>query len=160
MKKITYIISILFIVATSCTNLEVAYNDSEFVALDETTGNIDADAGALLEESYKALSAITDQANIYSLSAHTSDLMIPPTRGVDWGDNGVWRTLHSHNWDASHAYVVGSWNQLNERVYNANRILAANPNPLQTAEAKFLKAFYMYQVMDLWGQQGLKPLIL
>lgn len=154
MKIINKVVIISFfsaVIFSACTNLEVIESDSEFV-LTTDDGTQTADPVALLDASYKALSALTDQANIYSLSAHTSDLMIPPTRGVDWGDNGVWRTLHAHSWDASHAWVKNAWNQLNERVYNVNRVLASNPSPSQAAQAKFLKAFYMYQVMDLWGQ--------
>ncbi len=78
--------------------------------------------------------------------------MIPPTRGTDWGDNGIWRSLHAHTWDATHNYVRDSWNNLNQRVFKCNQVLASNPNAQQAAEAKFLRAFYMFHVMDLFGQ--------
>lgn len=86
------------------------------------------------------------------MGTHPSDEMIPPTRGVDWSDNGVWRTLHAHTWDPTHSAVLGAWNQLNERVFKTNQILASNPNPEQEAEAKFLRAFNMYLVMDYFGK--------
>ncbi|MDX2282408.1 MAG: RagB/SusD family nutrient uptake outer membrane protein [Saprospiraceae bacterium] len=140
----------LFLVS-ACTDLKVDEVDS--VLLDTGDGAFVAgDAGALLLSAYKDLSAFTDQANIFSLYDHVSDEMIPPTRGVDWGDNGVWRTLHQHTWDPTHAYVLGSWNQLNSRSYKCNQILASNPSPVQAAEAKFLRAFYRFHVMDLFGQ--------
>ncbi len=142
----------LILIGYSCTNLEVQETDSDFV---ESTGGgtIDADPAELLSTNYNDLAAFTDQANIYSLYAHSSDEMIPPTRGVDWGDNGVWRTLHAHTWDPSHSFVFNAWNQLNERVFRCNRTLAAGGiTPQQTAEAKFMRAYYMFHVMDLWGQ--------
>lgn len=140
----------LFLVS-ACTDLKVDEVDS--VLLDTGDGSFVAgDAGALLLSAYKDLSAFTDQANIFSLYDHVSDEMIPPTRGVDWGDNGVWRTLHQHTWDPTHAYVLGSWNQLNSRSYKCNQILASNPTATQAAEAKFLRAFYRFHVMDLFGQ--------
>lgn len=138
----------------ACTDLEVDATDSNFTP---ATGDntFAGDAGALLTSAYNDLNAFSDQANIYSLYEHVSDEMMPPTRGTDWGDNGVWRTLHQHTWDATHAYVAASWNQLNGRVFRCNQVLASTnpaPNAQQAAEAKFLRAFYMYHVMDLWGQ--------
>ena len=96
----------------ACTDLEVEERDSvPVVATAVGTVNV----GELLVSAYKDLGAFTDQNNIYALFDHTSDEMIPPTRGVDWGDNGVWRTLHQHTWDATHSAVLGAWNQLNQR---------------------------------------------
>lgn len=137
----------------ACTDLEVEPTDSVFTPV---TGNTFAgDAGALLTTAYNDLNTFADQAGIYSLYEHTSDEMIPPTRGTDWGDNGVWRTLHAHTWDATHSYVNSSWNALNGRVFRCNQVLASTspaPTAQQAAEAKFLRAFYMYHVMDLWGK--------
>jgi starch-binding outer membrane protein, SusD/RagB family len=134
----------------SCTDLAVQEKDSQvitssggFVALDPTEN---------LKSAYTALGDYTDQANIYSLGEHTSAEMIPPTRGVDWGDNGVWRTLDAHTWDATHSWVLGAWNQLNGKVFRLTQLLASNPSPTQAAEAKFLRAFHMWHVLDYWGQ--------
>lgn len=140
----------LFMVS-ACTDLKV--NETDSILLDAGDGTfVPGNPGDLLNAAYKDLSAFTDQANIYSLYDHVSDEMIPPTRGVDWGDNGVWRTLHQHTWDPTHSFVLGSWNQLNSRAYKCNQILASNPSTQQAAEAKFLRAFYRYHIMDLFGQ--------
>lgn len=152
MKKLfkisTLIISGLLMIA--CTDLEVGETDSQFI--EKTEGGISGDPAQLLETNYNDLGALTDQAGVYALFTHTTDEMIPPTRGVDWGDNGVWRTLHAHTWDPAHAYVLSSWNILNERVYRCNLTLASSPTAQQEAEAKLLRAFYMHQVLDLYGQ--------
>ena len=79
--------------------------------------------------------------------------MIPPTRGVDWGDNGVWRTLDQHTWDATHSWVTNAWNDLNLASYRCNEVLAASSiSPAQKAEAQYFRAFFMWHVMDFWGQ--------
>ncbi len=140
--------SVLF---TGCTDLEVEEKDS-IVIEGGDAGFQAGDPTELLNSAYNELSAFTDQANIYALFQHTSDEMLPPTRGVDWGDNGVWRTLHAHTWDPTHSYVLDAWNQLNERAFKVNQVLASNPSPQQTAEAKFLRAFFMWHVLDLYGQ--------
>jgi hypothetical protein len=136
--------------STSCTKLETKETDSEIRV--SASGFVAGDPAKLLTSAYSKLDVFADQANIYSLGQHTTAQMIPPTRGTDWGDNGVWRTLDQHTWDATHSFVLNSWNQLNERSYNMNEILASNPSAAQTAEAKFLRALYMFHVMDYFGQ--------
>lgn len=151
-KNLSFLL-IISVVAWACTDLEV--EEVESVVTQDESGVFSGDAGELLETAYNQLGALTNQANTYSLLVHTSDEMIPPTRGTDWGDNGVWRLLHSHNWDPTHQYVLDSWNELNSRIFTTNQILASTspaPTPQQAAEAKFLRAFYMWHVMDLYGQ--------
>ncbi|WPP48416.1 RagB/SusD family nutrient uptake outer membrane protein [Catalinimonas niigatensis] len=130
-------------------------DELESIVTETESGDFTGDAGALLESAYNQLSAFADQANMYALQVHSSDEMIPPTRGTDWGDNGVWRLLHAHNWDATHQYILNSWNQLNSRVFLTNQVLASD-NPAPTAEqeaaARFLRAYYMWYVMDMYGQ--------
>ncbi|MEA5405556.1 RagB/SusD family nutrient uptake outer membrane protein [Arcicella sp. DC2W] len=137
---------------SSCTDLVVTEKDS--IVRVSTGGSVftPGDPTEMLASAYKDLGTYTDQAGIYALGQHTSAEMIPPTRGVDWGDNGVWRTLDAHTWDASHTYVRDAWNNLNQRVYKATEIIASNPSASQMAQAKFLRAFNMFHVMDLFGQ--------
>ncbi len=136
---------------SACTDL---VNDEKDSIVRTSTGGTftPGDPAALLESAYKDLGAYTDQANIYALGVHTTAEMIPPTRGVDWGDNGVWRTLDAHTWDATHSGITNAWNQLNQRVFKATEIIASNPSASQKAQAQFLRAFNMFHVMDFWGQ--------
>ena len=136
---------------SSCTELEPEAVDSVVRPVVDGTA-VPGNPGELVEAAYNNLSVFTDQANVYSLFQHTSDEMIPPTRGVDWSDNGVWRTLHAHSWDPTHAYVLSAWNAMNGRLFNTVEILAGNPDAAQTADANFLQGFYMWHVLDLYGQ--------
>jgi starch-binding outer membrane protein, SusD/RagB family len=144
-----------FMLLAACTDLVNEEVDSTVVS---AGGGAAGNPTELLAAAYKDLGAYTDQANIYALTEHTTDEMIPPTRGVDWGDNGVWRTLHAHNWDPTHSMVLTAWNQLNERVYKATQLLSFSPTPAQAAEAKFLRAFNMFWVMDFYGQVPFREL--
>lgn len=154
--KFSHIFSMFLLgiwVFQACTDLEVEPTDSVFTPI--TGSTFAGNATDLLATAYNDMNTFSDQAGIYSLYEHTSDEMIPPTRGTDWGDNGVWRTLHAHTWDATHQFVSNSWNALNGRVFRCNQVLASTspaPTAEQAAEAKFLRAFYMYHVMDLWGK--------
>ena len=135
----------------ACTDLVVDEVDS-IVRTGGSSGFTPGNPSELLISAYKDLGAYTDQANIYALGQHPSAEMIPPTRGVDWGDNGVWRTLDQHTWDATHSWVNNTWNQLNQRIYKCNEIIASNPSAAQKAEAQFLRAYNMFHVVDYYGQ--------
>jgi hypothetical protein len=153
MKKMKRImmVSVCLALLASCTDLVTKEVDSKVIVTDASgaTNIVPADA---LENSYNALQAFTDQASIYSLLEHTSDELIPPTRGVDWSDNGVWRSLYTHTWDASHSYINNAWNTLNQNAYNTQFIMeAGGVSAQQIAEAKFIRAFNRYYVIDFWG---------
>jgi len=153
MKQLNKImVALVCLVAlASCTDLVTKEVDSKVIVTDAsgTTNVVPSDA---LTSSYNALQAFTDQASIYSLLEHTSDELIPPTRGVDWSDNGVWRSLYTHSWDASHSYINNAWNTLNQNAYNTQYVMeAGGVTKQQIAEAKFLRAFNRYYVIDFWG---------
>jgi len=79
--------------------------------------------------------------------------------GTDWGDNGIWRTLHNHTWTPSHAFVLNTWNNWNQSIFLASEIAdsRSNPSPVQAAEAKFARAFARWIVLDNWGQVPDRP---
>ncbi|SDF71951.1 SusD family protein [Dyadobacter soli] len=106
----------------------------------------------MLASAYKDLGAYNDQGNMWAMQENTTAECIPPTRSVDWGDNGVWRAYDTHNWTFTHPQLIATWNQLNRRAYKCNEIIASNPSARQAAQAKFLRAFNMYQVMDFFGK--------
>ncbi|MEM1268865.1 MAG: RagB/SusD family nutrient uptake outer membrane protein [Bacteroidota bacterium] len=92
--------------------------------------------------------------NYHNMSEHTSDEIMVPTRGGDWGDGGSWRALHQHSWDAFHPNVEGAWNDAYTGVARANVVLANlgdSPNPALVAEIRMLRGFYYYQLMDFYG---------
>lgn len=149
--------TVLVLASLSCTDLEVEELDSRLIE-DETGEFSGVDPTAMLTTAYQDLRAFGDQANTYALHEVTSDELLVPTRGTDWGDNGLWRTLHQHNWDATHQHILTSWNQLNSNVFRINQLLSPetlenfNPTEEQLAEARFLRAYNMYLILDLFGQ--------
>lgn len=94
------------------------------------------------------------QEELYALSEVTTDEQVVPTRGTDWGDNGIWRTLHAHTWGPTHNFITQVWNNKNSAVLRATEIIdpLSNATPEQVAHAKFMRAFNMWVVMDCFGQ--------
>src|SRR5688572_32320887 len=103
-NKVTIILlSAFFIFVGACTDLEVEEKDS--VVIETETGSFSGiDPATGLTSAYADLrndppGQFTVQNNVYALLEVTTDEYLVPTRGTDWGDNGVWRSLHQHTWD-------------------------------------------------------------
>jgi|SRR5258706_1101468 len=155
MNKLKLIIGIFsaMMIMDSCTDLAVKEKDS-IVTKAESGAFTGIDPAAGLQNAYFALREFGDQANFYALHEISSDELLCPTRGTDWGDNGVWRTVHQHTWDASHPYILDAWNRLNSHQYNLYQLLApeSNATAAQAAEGKFLRAFNMFYILDMYRQ--------
>lgn len=144
----------LFFGMLSCTNLDDRVLDRP-TDVNLTGGG--ANAASLLNGVYSQLNSFTNQANAYAMMEHSTDEMMGPTRGTDWDDFGTWRRLHQHTWDAAHNQVNDAWNDLNIGVFRATEtIAAAGPNTELAAQARFLRAFFMFYVVDLYGQVPLR----
>ncbi|NND14906.1 MAG: RagB/SusD family nutrient uptake outer membrane protein [Eudoraea sp.] len=152
--KSIFAIAFLATIAVSCTNLELSESDSIFLPdTDEGFAGV-ADAGAALDGLYNDVRGqLENQADFYALTEVSTDEALVPTRGTDWGDNGIWRTLHAHTWSPTHLYILATWNNLNQNVYRATQIIdqRSSPTAEQKAEAQFIRAFSMFFVLDLWG---------
>ncbi|AOW21550.1 RagB/SusD family nutrient uptake outer membrane protein [Urechidicola croceus] len=151
-KYLLLSLSTIFII--SCTNLEIEGTDS--IIDTSTDGGFDGveDVESSLTNIYNGLNRIGDQANIYAISEVSTDELLIPTRGTDWGDNGIWRTLHQHTWDANHQHILTAWNNWNSTIFGASEIIdsRSNANAEQIALASFARAYAMFIIMDNFGQ--------
>lgn len=147
---------LLIFFLTACTDLEVVEKDS-YVS-ESQDGFAGAPADALLDAGYNGLQDLNDHENAWGLIEVTSDEMVVPTRGSDWGDNGVWRTMQQHQWSPTHVRILNTWNNLNRNIYGINQLLSEptlqnfGRTDVQTAEGKFLRAVFMFYVLDFFGQ--------
>ena len=133
--------------AVSCTKLDEEALGSVFVNTSTSASSAD------LASVYNVLNGFTDQANLYALQEHPTDEMMGPTRGTNWGDFGTWRKLHQHTWDPFHNQINGTWDQLNTGVFRATQVISKATDNQIKAEASFLRAFFMFQMVDLFGVQ-------
>ncbi|MGB1450134.1 MAG: RagB/SusD family nutrient uptake outer membrane protein, partial [Marinirhabdus sp.] len=149
-------IALVSIFTVSCTDLEIEATDS--IITDEDLGifngveSVEESLNNLYNDTYGQLG---DQANFFALNEVATDETLVPTRGTDWGDNGIWRTLHAHTWSPTHQFILSTWNNLNQNVFRATQIIddRSAPSAQQKAEAQFLRAFSMFFVLDLYGVQ-------
>jgi hypothetical protein len=149
MKKIitrAVICSLVLLTAASCTKLNETVYGSR--TLDEGGALSASDLNGV----YSQLYGQTAEANTYALQEHSTDEMMGPTRGTDWGDFGVWRKLHTHSWTATHQQVNDTWDQLNIGVFRATQVITRTTDNSIKAQASFLRAYFMFQIIDLYGQ--------
>ncbi|WP_460615351.1 RagB/SusD family nutrient uptake outer membrane protein [Hymenobacter seoulensis] len=111
------------------------------------------DPAALLQGVYNSQrEPIQGHVSVFALQEVSTDARIMPTRGPDWDDNGKWRQLFNHTWDANNERVRETYTQLNGIIYASTDLLRFAPNAQQAAEARFLRAWAMYLVLDLYDQ--------
>ncbi|MGO4817542.1 RagB/SusD family nutrient uptake outer membrane protein [Flavobacterium sp. W22_SRS_FP1] len=129
----------------SCTNLDEQIIDATAIS--------NADPDAVLTSAYNGLRQFQPQDGIFAVQEVTTDFVIVPTRAGDWGDGGAWLQDHFHTWDANSREVNTAWRQMLSSVYNCDLALAIQGIPAdKKAAAQFLKAYYYYNAIDLYGQ--------
>lgn len=139
----------------SCSDLEIEATDSIIVDASEAGFQGVSDPESFIDNAYNSLNGyISTQANLYALSSVSTDEQLVPTRGSDWGDNGIWRQLHQHEWTPSHDYILNTWNEWNTVHFQGAQVLSelTNSTPQQKADAHFLRALGMWVILDNFGQ--------
>ena len=144
-KYLSFLMLVLLVWACS---LEIEETDS--ITLGEGLLSVSKSVTTL----YNDIQSQTEpQDNLYALTEVTTDEQLVPTRGTDWGDNGVWRQLHAHTWPTTHQYFVTVWNEKNGGVLKSTQIIEDDTStPEQIASAKFARAYNMWILVDFFGQ--------
>lgn len=154
-KKLSFL-ALAAVATFSCTKLDERLNgqltEEEFNNLSGGGGG-SADVTALLRGVYLSmLDPYANQDQVFALNQHTTDETIGPTRGGDWDDGGTWRVMHSHQWDANHPYIANTYRNLLRTSFSATDLLRFNPPAQVAAEARFLRAFTNFEVLDGFDQ--------
>jgi len=151
-NKLMIAVIALATVLASCTKLNESLNSS--LTNTQTANALGAQGVALLlQAAYADVGGpFTAQDLVFSLQENTTDESLVPTRGGDWDDNGVWRVVHNHTWNANHSQVLNVFNALNKLNFDATNVLAFKPSDAQAAQAKFLRALSLYFLLDLYNQ--------
>jgi starch-binding outer membrane protein, SusD/RagB family len=147
LRKISIIGCMAFL--GSCTDLKEEIKDG--YAYNPETGGI-VNTGSTLQAAYKGLRDFQAQGQMFALDEMSSDALVGPTRGGDWDDNASWRQIHTHTWGPDHGEVAGAWTSLLSNVYNCNLVIENGGTASEVLQARFLRAFYYYNVIDLFGQ--------
>lgn len=159
----------LLTILCACTDLEPELTSfltgEEYLTEAEAALRADPEkAGSFIGAIYTPLYRVIGERNLYALTEAPTDEMVTPTRGTDWSDNGIWIALHQHDWSPDHLVVRNGWNDLSAGISRTYEVLInldvmsggdadfrADLEPY-IAEARALRAYYMWQMVDLFGQ--------
>ncbi len=150
--KLVMIAMALIAFMPACTNLD------EEVFSQVTADNFFKTEDELISALGAAYTSLYGYAgNVYTVQEVSSDEMVVPTRGPDWGDGGHWVRLHQHLWTAEDPTINGAWNFLFRGVNSCNRLIfqfEELQNPLTDpfiSELEGLRAIYYLWLLDLYG---------
>jgi len=156
MKKkivILFMVTAGFIIS-SCTKLKEKVLD-EYSPTTLTDKQV---AEGLIAPVYAKLEDIWLHTNYLALQEISTDEAILPYRGgTDWGDNGIYISLHQHVTTSTDPNVRGTWNHLTvaiSRALTAISGLQTNNDPsakLFIAEARAMRAYYNLLLLDMFN---------
>jgi starch-binding outer membrane protein, SusD/RagB family len=142
----------------SCTDVEEnvydKYAASEFYATLEGANAALAGVYAQVAGNWGGVGYAGADNGWYDVNENSSDEQVIPHR-----NDGNWQIdfaiLHQHEWLPSHAYITNTWNWLYRSVFEANKAVelleGAEADADKIAEAKVLRAFFYYLLIDDFG---------
>lgn len=139
----------------------VGCSDLNEVVLDEYNAANLTDkqaADGMIAPVYAVLPTIFQHTTLFALQEISTDEAILPYRGgTDWGDNGIFLSLHKHETTSTDPNVRNTWNAtlagISRSVTAINSLkLNTDANAkLYTAEARGMRAYYNMVMLDLFG---------
>lgn len=138
----------------SCTKL-----DEEILDESSVSGLTDKQlAEGTIAPVYNVLPTIFQHTQYFALQEISTDEAILPYRGgTDWGDNGIYISLHKHETTSGDPNVRNTWNNIVlglSRSVTAISSLATNTDAnakVFLAEARGMRAYYSLLTLDLFG---------
>ena len=144
------------IVFSACTNLTEVPQDA---LTPNNAFKNEPEVLAGVASVYAQLRSMTDDR--FNVAEVSTDEIIVPTRGQDWYDNGRWLEIYKQTWTPNSGSALGdmngAWNNLFSGVARANLMIdvitqAGGPTAATTlAELRTLRAWYYYNLMDMFG---------
>src|SRR5580765_8757746 len=153
MKKRLLIASLVVMAALGCTKLNPSLNSS--LTSTQAANALGANGvGLLLQAAYFDVgSPYADPGNFFALQEVSTDECLVPTRGGDWDDNGKWRALQFHDYTTDEVNEFNDqFNAFNKMNFDATNVLNFSPSKEQAAEARFIRALALYNLLDLYNQ--------
>jgi len=149
----------LLLAPAACTNLEEDLYDR---VTPDTFFKTEKDFAAAIGGAYTQLYLLGSHGGYFSIQEISSDEVIIPQRGGDWG-NDEWFRAHRHEMTPYNPGVNSAWNNLYAGVLSCNRLIyqfeqlkkedSGVPVNLDAyiAEIRALRALFYYFLLDSFG---------
>lgn len=155
MKNVTFkLLAVCLLFIAGCTKL-----NEEVLDESSSGGNTDKEkADGIIAPVYALLPNIFTHTNYFALQEISTDEAILPYRGgTDWGDNGIYIAMHTHNFTTTDPNIRTTWNLLAQSISRSITAIASLPGlndpnaPIYLAEARAMRAYYSMVTLDLFG---------
>ncbi len=141
--------------ASACTDLEedLVGDITTEISLDGIDTGGGSGGGGALTGAYAELrnAGTANHFGYYSVQELTTDEMCIAAKGGDWFDGGILIELHQHTYGPTHAMLNNTWVQQYNAITTVNEALAGNLDANQEAQARALRAYFYYRLLDLYG---------
>jgi hypothetical protein len=147
---------ILLVMTVSCTKL----NEKDLLydtVISDNFYKTDAELASAVGAAYSPIYQFGGNNTMIPLNEVTTDEMVVPQRGADWGDGGKWIRLQTHTTKKDDDLPNNGWNMFYGGISTCNKLLlilasstSANA-PAYIAELKALRAIYYYWLLDMFG---------
>lgn len=157
MKKIMNRLALLALLAGGLSSCHKVGVEVVSELTPETFPKTEAQYNSVMGPVYTSLrGAFT--TDIFFLNSQSTDESALLTYGADWVDGNRYKDLHLHTWTKDHPNVGGLWGFWTNLIGTANQTLfilnGSEDGPVKNtsiAEMKTLRAYFFYNMMDLWG---------
>lgn len=118
----------------------------------------DAELASAVAAAYTPLYGFGGNNHQMPLNEVTTDEMVVPQRGADWGDGGHWVRLQTHTYNKTDPTPNNGWNFSFSGISTCNKLLAilatssSASAPAYISELKALRAIYYYWLLDWFGR--------
>ena len=141
---------------SSCTDLEeelLGDLTSDFSLEGISTGGSGGGGDALTGVFNAVRNAGTaNHGGYFSVQSVSSDEMAITQKGGDWYDGGIWLEMHRHTFTPANGPVTGTWSQQYGSIAEVNNAISnAGLDANQMAQAKVVRAYLHWRLMDLYG---------
>ena len=153
---INILFATLLVSGISCTKL-----DEDKYLYDRVTGDqfgqTDLEISSAVGAAYSNLSGVASNNHYLTMNEVTTDEIVVPTRGPDWGDGGRWVRLKQHAYTATDPDPSNGWNFCYTGITTCNRLIATlttintETSLAYIPELKALRAIYYYWLLDWYG---------
>ena len=157
-KNIVLLVSASFLLMVGCTNIDERvydkYTANEFYGSAQGADVALAGVYAQIGGNWNGVGYAGADNGWYDLNSMSSDEQVIPHRNTgDWQLD--FARLYKHEWLPTDLMINNTWNWLYKSIFNANlavdQLEKANAEASKIAEAKVLRAFFYYLLIDDFG---------
>ena len=157
-KNIVLMGSLSFLLLIGCTNIDEnvydKYTADDFYGSAQGADVALASVYAQVGGNWDGVGYAGADRGWYDLNCFSSDEQVIPHRTTgDWELD--FARLYKHEWLPTDSFINNTWRWLYKSIFNANlavnQLEAANAEPSKIAEAKVLRAFFYYLLIDDFG---------